>query len=100
MATPGHTNERRPSAGTTEASLQILRGKHIGRVIPLKRALTRLGHHGSVAIIARREDGYFLASLTSGESVKVNGIPVGDQTVRLKRSDTLEIDQNLLLFYA
>ena len=88
----------RPNAQALEASLQILSGKHIGRVIPLKRALIRLGNHESVAVIARRKDGYFLSSLSGGEKIKLNGHPLEDRTVQLKPGDKLEIDRNLLLF--
>lgn len=88
-----------PSAEELEASLQILSGKNIGRVIPLKRALTRLGNHDSVAIIARRKNGYFLSSLTGGEKIKINGDPLGNRTVRLNCGDMLEIDHNQLLFH-
>lgn len=82
-----------------EASLQILSGKHIGRVIPLKCALTRLGNHDSVAIIARRKNGYFLSSLTGGEKIKINGDPLGNRIIRLNCGDRLEIDHNQLLFH-
>ncbi len=82
-----------------EASLQILNGKNIGRLIPLKRALTRLGNHSSVAVIARRKNGYFLASLTGGERIKINGHPLGNQTIQLNCGDTLEIDHNRLMFH-
>ncbi len=88
----------RPDAQALQASLQVLNGKHIGRMIPLKRALTRLGNHESVAVIARRKDGYFLSCLSGGENIKLNGNPLGDRTVQLKPGDRLEIDRNLLLF--
>ncbi|MCX8049704.1 MAG: FHA domain-containing protein [Methylohalobius sp.] len=83
----------------SEASLQLLNGKNIGRVIPLKRALTRLGNHDSVAVIARRKDGYFLSSLAGDERIKINGYPLKEQTVQLKRGDKLEIDNTQLLFH-
>lgn len=88
-----------PPAEVLQASLQILNGKHIGRIIPLKHALTRLGNHGSVAVIARRKNGYFLSSLTGGENIKVNGHPLGGQTIQLNGGDKLEIDHCQFLFH-
>lgn len=88
-----------PDGEESEASLQILSGKNIGRIIPLKRALTRLGNHDSVAVIARRKNGYFLSSLTGGERIKINGNPLKDQTIRLNCGDKLEIDNNQLMFH-
>jgi len=83
-----------------EAGLQILNGKNIGRVIPLKRAMTRLGNPGgSIAVIAARKNGFFLSSLEGGERIRVNGQPVGEQTIELTPGDRLEINDNKLLFY-
>ncbi len=99
QANPAIQTPAEPDGEDSAASLQILTGKNIGRVIPLKRALTRLGNHDSVAIIARRKNGYFLSSLTGGERIKINGQPLGDQTIQLSCGDTFEIDNNRLMFH-
>lgn len=83
-----------------EGSLQILNGKYIGRVIPLRKSMTKLGRpEAGVAVIVRRRDGYFLSSLENGHGVKVNAVQVDESTVRLQDGDTLEIDQHRLQFY-
>lgn len=94
IQTPAEPDRKEP-----EASLQILSGKNIGRIIPLKHALIRLGNHASVAVIARRKNGYFLSSLTGGERIKINGNPLGNQTIRLNCGDKLEIDNNRWMFH-
>ena len=89
------TPEKEPTA-----VLQFLNGKNIGRVIPLKQAMVRLGHtgDGAAAVIARRRNGYFLSSLEGGRDIKVNGDPLGDRTVALNHGDQIEIDRSRLLF--
>ncbi|GAB4358783.1 MAG: FHA domain-containing protein [Methylohalobius sp. ZOD2] len=82
-----------------EASLQILNGKNIGRVIPLKRALTRLGSDGCIAVIARRQNGHFLSSLEGGDQIKVNGDPLGARTLLLNPGDRLTIAANFFIFH-
>ena len=82
-----------------DANLQLLNGKNIGRLIPLKQALTRLGKPGKgVAVIARRKEGYFLSSLEGGEKIKINGAILGEQTLPLSHGDKLEIDKHKMLF--
>ncbi len=84
----------------TEANLQVLNGKHIGRVIPLKCAMTRLGKTGSsVAVISKRKDGYFLAPLEGITSIKLNNNGVGDTSIQLKSGDTLDLDDTTMQFY-
>jgi pSer/pThr/pTyr-binding forkhead associated (FHA) protein len=83
-----------------EANLQILNGKHIGRLIPLKRALTRLGKTGSgIVVIAKRKEGYFLSPLESEQAISVNSRSLGQQTVRLSHGDTLKIDETAMQFF-
>lgn len=82
------------------ANLQILRGKNIGRIIPLNRAMTRLGKPGSgVAVIARRKDGFFISPLENNAFIKLNKNEIGEESIRLQNGDTLEIEKNTLRFY-
>lgn len=83
-----------------EANLQIMDGPHIGRILPLKKAMTRLGHEGSsVIVIARRKDGYYVSALQGGDGLKVNRLPLGDQTVMLHHNDVIEIDKVPMQFF-
>ena len=83
-----------------EANLQILNGKHIGRLIPLKRALTRLGKTGcGIVVIAKRKEGYFLSSLEGEQAIRLNDQSLGRQTIKLAHGDTLTIDETAMQFF-
>lgn len=83
-----------------EAHLQIIDGPHIGRILPLKKPLTRLGHEGgSVAVIARRKDGYYVSALQSHEGLLLNKQEIGERTVQLQRDDVLQIEKTPMQFY-
>ncbi len=82
-----------------EASLQVLRGKNIGLVIPLRRAMTRLGGEQSgSAVIAHRKEGFFLSALAE-DSVKLNGVEIQEESVLLHHGDTLKVGPNVLQFF-
>ena len=85
---------------TVEASLQVLKGKNIGVVIPLRRAMTRLGTESSgSAVIAHRKGGFFLSALVAVNDVKVNGVDVQEESVLLNHGDILKVGQNTLQFF-
>jgi len=85
-----------------DANLQIMDGQHIGRVLPLKKSMTRFGHSGSgVVIIARRKDGYFISSLEGdSSSITVNQQTlVADKTINLNDNDIVVIDNTSMQFF-
>ena len=83
-----------------DANMQVIDGKHIGRMIPLKKAMTRLGSGGGgIAVIARRKDGYFISALEGENSLKVNGNLLQDNTVKLNNNDTVIIDNTTMQFF-
>ncbi len=86
---------------TAEAKLQIMEGEHIGRIIPLAKAMTRLGRSGAggVVIISRRKNGYYISALDGENTLEVNGERVGEHTVPLKNNDIVLIDNTRLLFF-
>jgi pSer/pThr/pTyr-binding forkhead associated (FHA) protein len=85
---------------TVEATLQVLKGKNIGVVIPLRRAMTRLGTENSgSAVIAHRKDGYFLSALVADNDVKVNGVDIQEKSVLLSHGDVLKVGGNTLQFF-
>lgn len=86
--------------GPLEANLQIVGGQHIGRLIPLKKSMTRLGGSGKgVIIISKRKDGYFISALESHPSIKVNNQPLGDSTLKLENNDRIVIDNTPMQFF-
>ncbi|MBS3953284.1 MAG: FHA domain-containing protein [Methylomicrobium sp.] len=83
-----------------EANLQIIDGKHIGRVLPLKKAMTRLGRNGNgVIVIARRKEGYFVSALETNAALKLNKKTLGDQSLKLNSHDVIEIENTSLQFF-
>jgi len=85
---------------TVEASLQVLKGKNIGVVIPLRRAMTRLGTEAAgSAVIAHRKEGYFLSALVAVNDVKVNNVDILEESVLLSHGDVLKVGGNTLQFF-
>jgi len=83
-----------------EANLQVMGGKHIGRLIPLKKTMTRLGREGSgIIVITRRKEGYFISMLEVNDEIKINGSELADQTLLLKNDDMLIIDKIPMQFF-
>lgn len=91
---------RRLATSVREASLQVLKGKNIGLMIPLRGGMTRLGKDESgSAVIAKRREGFFLSALSSTESIRVNDDGVGDRTVQLGNGDIIKIGEHLFQFF-
>ncbi|MGY6277220.1 FHA domain-containing protein [Methylomonas sp. MgM2] len=83
-----------------EGKLQIMDGPHIGRILTLKKAMTRLGHQGSgVIVISRRKDGYHLSALQGHDGLKLNYQPLGDRTVLLQNNDVITVDNTPMQFF-
>ena len=83
-----------------KASLQIMNGKNIGMILPLRNSLTRLGKpEQGYAIIAHRPEGFFLSAISQTSSITLNDRPVGEQTLPLKDGDTLTVLGQELMFF-
>ena len=83
-----------------EANLQVMSGEHIGRLIPLKKSMTRLGRAGSgIIIITRRKDGYHASMLEVDEQIKINNTPLAEKTVLLENDDVLLIENVAMQFF-
>lgn len=83
-----------------DANLQVMNGVHIGRILRLKKAMTRLGHEGAgVIVIARRKEGYFLSALQGHDGLAVNNQPLGDRTVQLQNNDVIVVDNTSMQFF-
>ena len=92
-------NEQTPGQATIpktpqhEASLQIMAGKHMGQVVPLKKSITRVGHKGAgIIIITHRKEGYFASILEPNENIKINSTALTDKSSLLKNNDIIFIN--------
>lgn len=82
------------------ASLQVLTGSNIGKVLSLKKAMTRLGNSGSgVVVVSKKKDGYFISALENTGKITVNDIPLNDSYSKLNHNDILAINNVSLQFF-
>jgi predicted component of type VI protein secretion system len=82
-----------PRSDTTrQAWLQFLGGANVGKTLTLNRNLTHLGKPGvQVAVIARRENGYFLSHLEGEQPPIVNGQSIGNTSWPLQSGEVIQI---------
>lgn len=80
--------------------LQIMNGDDFGRIIPLKRNMTRIGHAGGdCAMIARRENGYFISFLEGPSPPSINRKPIGHQAQLLTDGDIIDVGGTQMQFH-
>jgi hypothetical protein len=83
-----------------EANLQVMDCKYIGRIIPIKKAVTRMGKSGEgVVVITKRKEGYFISALESHISLTVNKHTLNDQIIQLAHEDLIRIDNVSMQFF-
>ncbi|MDP1773575.1 MAG: FHA domain-containing protein [Methylobacter sp.] len=82
------------------ANLQIMNGNNIGKILPLKNAMTRLGHDGNgIIAISKRKDGYFVSVLENSGTITVNNEPLDDKSLKLNTNDVLVVNNTSLQFF-
>lgn len=82
------------------ASLQVMNGNNIGKILPLKKAMTRLGHDGNgVIAISKRKEGYYVSVLENSGTITVNNEPLEDKLLKLKTNDVLVVNNTSLQFF-
>lgn len=80
--------------------LQIINGDNFGRIIPLNRNMTRIGHAGGdCAMIARREGGYFISFLEGPNPPRINQKPIGDEARLLTDGDIIDVGGTQMQFH-
>jgi len=85
---------------STTANLQFMNGDNIGKILQLKKAMTRLGHNGNgVIAISKRKEGYFVSVLENNGAITVNNEPLNDKSLKLNTNDVLVIDNTSLQFF-
>jgi len=90
-----------PSELSSSGMLQIMNGENFGRIIPLKRNMTRIGHAGGdCAMISRRNEGYFLSFLEGPNPPVVNRISIGNGSHRLNDGDVIEVGGTKMQFHS
>ncbi|MEJ2143125.1 MAG: FHA domain-containing protein [Gammaproteobacteria bacterium] len=95
------TEEPTTSEMETRAGfLQIMSGANLGKTMSLNRAMTNLGKPGvATAIIAKRNEGYFISHLEGKQAPLVGNTPIGDKTEKLNDGDIIQIGNIKMQFY-
>jgi hypothetical protein len=87
-------------AHSPTANLQFMTGNNIGKILPLKKSMTRIGHDGNgVIAISRRKEGYFVSVLENSSTITLNNTPLNDKALKLNTNDVLVIDNTSLQFF-
>jgi hypothetical protein len=83
-----------------EGSFQVMNGKQIGLVIPLKKAVTRIGKQDSgMLIVTRNKSGYEASPGGGNTRLTINGIPLETDSSPLRDGDVVKLNNTLLLFF-
>ena len=98
---PAESNSPLPTIEQPKTAwLQILNGQNLGKTISLSRKMTNLGKPGvQMAVIARRNDGYFLSHLEGENPPTVSGKSIGDHSWALHDGDVVQIGNVKMQFY-
>jgi predicted component of type VI protein secretion system len=101
---PSLPESRKETAGAgseagSDAYLQVLSGKYIGRIIPLSRKTVRLGQtDNECATITLRDGEHYLSALEGGAPT-VNGVAIGKESILLTDGSTIRLGDTDLQFY-
>ena len=80
--------------------LQIMSGANLGKTMSLNRAMTNLGKPGvATAIIAKRNEGYYISHLEGKIPPRIGNNPIGDKTEKLNDGDVIQIGNIKMQFY-
>lgn len=84
-----------------EGSFQVMNGRQIGMVIPLKLPVTQIGKgpSGSV-VVTKGEEGYMIAASSGEVLLTINGLSIaaGEEAL-LRHNDIVRINSSLLQFF-
>ena len=84
----------------TQGWLQIMSGSNLGKTMSLNKAMTNLGKPGiSTAVIAKRQDGYFISQLEGNHPLLIKNKELGSSTLQLTDGDTIQIGNIKMQFY-
>ena len=76
--------------------ITILNGPKAGQTMELVKTYTSVGHNGTMAVISKRQQGYFVSQVSGkkdkpGKGIVVNGTTIGAKSVTLKEKDVIDI---------
>lgn len=75
-----------------EPRLKILTGERTGEIVYLDKTMVKLGEAGKqVAVVTKRQDGYFLTHVAGNQYPMVNGKTIGAQAHALNNHEEIEV---------
>lgn len=81
-----------PQSEKQEPRLQILNGESAGNALLLDKSMVKLGKpNEQVAVITKRQEGYFLTHVAGNHYPIVNGKLIGPQAYALNNHDEIEV---------
>jgi pSer/pThr/pTyr-binding forkhead associated (FHA) protein len=97
---PSFSQENNSELFVSIANLQAMNGPNIGKILSLKKAMTRLGHTGNgVIVIVKRKEGYFISALEKTHNITVNSIPLDGNYLKLAQGDVITLNKTMLQFF-
>ncbi|MEO8938293.1 MAG: FHA domain-containing protein [Burkholderiaceae bacterium] len=88
------------AAASPAATIQILNGPNAGKELMLSKALTTLGRPGvQVAVITRRQQGYYITHVEGSSFPVVNGKALGLDATALTDHDIIELSGTKMEFF-
>jgi pSer/pThr/pTyr-binding forkhead associated (FHA) protein len=88
------------TAAGPAATIQILNGPNAGKELMLSKALTTLGRPGvQVAVITRRQQGYYITHVEGQSFPVVNGKALGLDATALTNHDIIELSGTKMEFF-
>ena len=88
------------NAAGPAATIQILNGPNAGKELMLSKALTTLGRPGvQVAVITRRQQGYYITHVEGTSFPVVNGKALGLDATALTNHDIIELSGTKMEFF-
>lgn len=80
--------------------LQFANGAKVGRSIPIKKRLMRIGRRDDcIALISTREDGFYISHLEGPLQTRVADADLADQSHKLENGDSIQIGKTRMLFF-
>jgi pSer/pThr/pTyr-binding forkhead associated (FHA) protein len=96
----GRTSAPATASGAA-ATIQILNGPNAGKELMLSKALTTLGRPGvQVAVITRRQQGYYITHVEGTSFPVVNGKALGLDATALTNHDIIELSGTKMEFFS
>jgi len=93
-------NSKLEEKNTLKGNLQVMTGPHIGRILNLKKPITRLGQNGSdVVIVTKRKNGFYISTLENNSNITVNQQSLVDRSILLNNNDVITINDLSMQFF-